>query len=314
MVDCRNRNIDNRILEVCTAEPGEKPWDARRNRFIVILANEFFRDRCTPEYTVPAMFAAQTNSNYFGWQKVDLAQLDKEKYRPKNQKTDIDGPSADGVDRYAISEAGYYDRAMKNTIWFRFLQNETDFINRSKTLHYDQSPGVKRLILQNMGFEYCCKRYYLQTTHRDMLGYTANNFACEVWAHPKGIIAHFSVSDNMPLLYECQITCKFDGTYGDMHFHRLEPRGGSMGYASGKHPGTITKYQSAPYNLRKMIDNPLLLPEWGEGMAGFKHLSLWSYLEENFFDGTIEDFFKYHAEDVCSICKDVPLLRKICCD
>lgn len=314
MTDCKGRKIDNRILEVCVAELDEKPWDARKNGYFVMLASEFFLDGSNPESHVPAMFARQSNSKYFGWQKVALFELDKDAYRPEGQKKDVDGPVANGVDRYAISEAGYYDGAMSRVIWYRYIQDESDFLNHSKTIHAGYSEGVKRLILENMGFQYCGKRAYLQTTYRNMLGYVGHNYSCEIWAHPNGVIAQFSVVDEFPMFHECAITCKFDGTYNDIYHVRLTPSGGSMSYNGGKCPGTLIKYQSAPRNLRGMIDHPWLISHWGEGMDGFKNLSMWSYLEEDYFDGTLDEFFEYHRNDVCRICKDIPLLKSICFD
>lgn len=297
MKDCKNRNIDNRIIEACATWTNQSAWEARKEGYYVMLAHEFFRDGFSPDHSVPAMFATQSNSNYYGWQMIDLSALDKDTYRPEGQCKWYKDPVAEGVDRYSISEAGHYDEAMNCKVWYRYVEDEKKFLENCNTVHTNCSDGVKRLILNNMGFQFCFKRQFFCETYRDCYGYVGTGCAKEVWAHSNGIIAAFDVVDNFPKFGECQITCKFSSCYWEMDQRKLSPSGGSMSYSGKECPGTVTNYQSAPRYLRRLLNHPQLMCRWRERSEGFAHLHLWAYDEHAAYDAQVEtndlfDFFR----------------------
>lgn len=313
MKDCKNRIIDNRIIEVCATWTNQSAWEARKEGYYVMLAHEFFRDGCNPKHSVPAMFAAQSNSNYYGWQMVDLSTLDKDAYRPEGQVKWYEDPVADGVDRYAISEAGHYDQAMNCKVWYRYVEDEKKFLDNCRTVHTSCSDGMKRLILDNMGFQFCFKRQFSCETYRDCYGYVGTGYAEEVWAHSNGVVASFNVFDNHPAFGDCEIWCKFNAHYWDLDQWKLSPDGGSMSYSGKECPGTVTNYQSAPRYLRWLLDHPKLIHQWREGSKGFEHLHLWAYMEQEYFESKFEgaDFFDYHRKDVARLCEQNQLLCQI---
>lgn len=312
VTDSKGRDMTGKILRVYTKDKFDKrePKDLMKNSFF-ILAEEFFNEDSGMIYSVPQSCARFVNSRFLGWQMIDMKRVNKEKYRPADQKTDVEGKTAEGVDRYAISEAGEYDRAMETEFYFKVLDTD-EFLQVTRSIEWYHSEGVKRIILKDMGFEYCTERKFLETTYRNEYGFIGHNYRAEIWAHKNGVIAWFKVTDNLLLLHECNIVARFAGKYGQVCVCGLNPNGGSMGYRKTGVEGTVVHYISCPRNIKTILTHDMLISRWNdpEELKGF---SIWSYAEDRYFDGSAREYFEFVHADVEKQFKKSALLTQIVC-
>ena len=280
ITDVRNREIGERIIEVVLTEPGltklskKETYDSR-----FYFCHEFFADRRSLTCSLPAFLSRKVNGNYFGWQKIDLSEIDWNQYRPEGQMTDVEGPTAEGVDRYAISEAGIFDRHVASDIWIRFVQDESAFLSK-----FDEagrmSSNIRRAILRLMGFEYCGRRFF-STEERDPFGLPVS-FGDIGFLRPRG------------------------GSYG--YCQGLTPA----------NSGLLVKYQSINMGfLRKIKDNPILIQHWGQGDSGLDEIWLWGYKEFDLFPCDSPEWEEMRENirvQIRALADKYPLLRRICCD
>ena len=315
MKDCKGRIINDKILQVIKLAPGKHPEliPKKEREIYYILTDEFFMDGISPELAVPAKFADTCNSAYMGWQQVDLTTLDKETYRPEGQQVAY-GLNECGVERYSYSEAGHYDEAMSQVVWFRFVNNQNFFCNRNYGITYYYSSGVKRKLLSAHGFE-CCGYRRAKVEHRDFLGFTTKGDGCEIWAHPMGAIVTFEAQGARPCFSERELYIKRIGKH---YFEHMG--GGSMVYCAdknGRNPGIVIHYQSAPvgpnFNIWSCIEQSDIIRCWNEGRDGLKHLCLWCYWEMQDDPTCIEEEYKKRQQDTVRIALQSPLLMHICC-
>lgn len=317
MTDCKGRPIDQKIMAVIRLKPGEHPTTVKRKETEIsyVLCEEFFHDGASPECTVPAMFASACNSAYRGWQKADLRLLDKELYRPAGQRA-AHGVNESGVDRYTFSEAGRFDEAMSQVVWFRFIWDEAEFLRHRNGITSYQSSGLNRKLLAQHGYEYCGFRT-AKVEERDCLGYTTTGYGIEIWAHASGVITTFETQLEGAAYYSTP--CMYIKRTGDHRFARIG--GGSQSYCSGqegKTPGTVIWHQTAParqhFNIWSVTKDPDAISCWGEGVEGLYHLNLWCSAEVAADPQHNEDFFKELHEETALIADKYPLLRQICCE
>lgn len=240
---CKNRNISNRIIEVIYADSKlTKLTKSEFKRSEFYFGYEFFVDGRSLVSSAPAILSTQLNGNYYGRQKLATSCVDWEKLRPSTQLKDVEGSVAEDVDRYAISEAGYFDRHISRSIWVRFIQNEEDFLNKcDSTLRL--SSEIRRKVLKRAGFEYCGKRLFSNTIN-DGFGFIVKNPGIEIFAHPCGLIVTFRCADDLDWFWEMSMYAKFRGTLSN--FPRfLDPDSGSYEYCLGKTSesnGVLVKY------------------------------------------------------------------------
>lgn len=319
--DKKNRDITNKIIEVVRTSGthpktlSRRDWDSR----FFFYCEEFFRDNASLTHTIPAYLSAQVNSNYFGWQKISLSQLDKEKCRPAGQKNDIDGPAAEGVDRYAISEAGYYDKHMAKDVWIRFVQDEEQFLDCFIAAG-QLSHNIRRTILANLGFLNCGSRI-IPEKRRDIFGLEIVNPSVEIWAHPHGLIAAIPIADNMDYFYEIEMHAKYKGENADSR--RFLRRGGSVGYKEGATPensGVLVYYRSVDFlSIKYMLSDGTIIPHWGQGRDGFESvwLSFCGHSEFNQYPAGSEEWRRMRSDiitEIAALAEQYPLLRQICCN
>ena len=316
--DIRSREIGERIIEVVLTEPGltklskKETYDSR-----FYFCHEFFADGRSLTCSLPAFLSRKVNGNYFGWQKIDLSEIDWNQYRPEGQMTDVEGPTAEGVDRYAISEAGIFDRHVASDIWIRFVQDESAFLSK-----FDEagrmSSNIRRAILRLMGFEYCGRRFF-STEERDPFGLPVVHPGIEIFANPMGLIVTWKIAENMDWFWEMSLVAKYHVSFGDIGF--LRPRGGSYGYCQGLTPansGLLVKYQSINMGfLRKIMDDPILIQHWGQGDSGLDEIWLWGYKEFDLFPCDSPEWEEMRENirvQIRALADQYPLLRRICCD
>jgi len=317
--DIRNREIGERIIEVVITRPGltklskKETYDSR-----FYFCHEFFADGRSLTCSLSAFLSRKVNGNYFGWQKIDLSAVDWDQYRPEGQMTDVEGPTAEGVDRYAISEAGRFDRHMASDIWIRFVQDEDSFLSRFDSV-CRMSSNIRRTILHFMGFEYCGRRFF-PTEERDVFGLPVVKPGIEIFADPTGLIVTWKIAENMDWFWELSLTAKYHCTFGCFNSF-LRPRGGSYGYHEGLMPennGLVVKYQSVNMGfLRKIKDNPILIQHWGQGDSGLDEIWLWGYKEFDLFPCDSPEWEEMRENirvQIRALADKYPLLKRICCD
>lgn len=317
--DVRNREIGERIIEAVITEPGLSKLSKKEtsdNRFY--FCHEFFSDSRSLTCSLPAVFSRKVNGNYYGWQKIDLRNVDWNQYRPEGQLTDVESYTADGVDRYAISEAGHFDWHVTCDIWIRFVQDEKSFLSKFNAV-CRMSSGIRRVILHSMGFEYCGRRFF-PTEERDAFGLPIVNPGIEIFANPAGLIVTWKIAENMDWFWELSLTVKYHCSFGDFSSF-LRPRGGSYGYQEGlisANDGLIVKYQSVDMNfLRKIADLPILIQHWGQGSSGLDEIWLWDHKEFDLFPCGSPEWEKMRENirvQIRALADKYPLLKRICCD
>lgn len=317
MKDCRGRNIDGKILQVMWLDVDQHPDSVKKNEVetCYTLCEEFFLNDASPAVAVPAMFAATCNSAYMGWQKVTLAMLGKELLRPKGQQFEY-GINEFGVDRYTISEAGQFDQAMERVVWYRFLKNQEGFLRNCNGITYYQSAGVKRQLLTMNGFEFC-GFIPSEVQARDCLGFETTGLGMEFWAHPAGVITSFESELKGPALYTTPDM--YIKRPGDHRFERIG--GGSQSYCSGSNgmtPGTVTYYQTASFrhyfNIWKATKDPNVIPHWGEGTDGLRHIGVACRAEWTAQPYFNEEYYEEGRRKFVQLAKEYPLLKRICFD
>lgn len=315
MKDCKGRIIDGKILQIIKLAPGKHPESIpkkeRENYYI--LTDEFFMDGISPELAVPAKFADTCNSAYMGWQQANLTTLDKEAYRPEGQQVEY-GLNECGVERYSYSEAGHYDEAMSQVVWFRFVNDQDSFCKRNYGITYNHSSGVKRKLLAAHGFEFSGYRR-AKVEHRDFLGFTTEGYGYEIWAHPAGVIVTFEAQGDRAYFSDLNLYVKRRGNH-----YGKSIGSGSMSYCAdknGQNPGTVICFMSAPvgryFNIWTIIEQPDIISCWNEGTNGLKHLHLWSYHEAKADPTYSEETFNEIHRDKVRLALNYPLLKHICC-
>lgn len=317
--DNRNREIGERIIEVVVTNPGLPKLsrdEISDSRFY--FCHEFFVDGHSLTCSLPANFSRSLNANYYGWQKIDLSRVDWNQYRPEGQRTDVEGATAEGVDRYAISEAGCFDRHVANDVWIRFVQNENSFLSRFNS-PCRMSSNIRRAILRFIGFEYCGRRFF-PTEEKDPFGLPIVNPGIEIFASPTGLIVTWKVSENMDWFWELSLTVKYHCSFRDFNSF-LCPRGGSYEFREGltsANDGLIVKYQSVNMGfLRKIMGYPILIQHWGQGVSGLDELWLWGHEEFDLFScGSPEwnEMKENIREQIQALADKYALLKRICCD
>lgn len=261
------------------------------------MSDEFFKDYADPEACVPKSLLETINPNYLGWQKIDLSTVDKEVYRPKDQKTTACCDRS--VDPYSVSEAGYYDKAYGLIIYVR-IRNLDDLLKKWNAPRTFMSPKVQEAVLLNQGYKYAGTRFCCHG--RTICGIATDEYR-DIYVQ-NGVVFVVKRYENTIPYYEpsMHINIKLNDEEWHEYYILLGDTGGS---AEGYGAGTHIHFANTPRGYNNVINDPRLLQYWGKYQGNTFYM--WGYDEKL---NSEADYDKVSKDEI-KIIKNSPELSKM---